>query len=323
MTVNIVINGCARDFERISGQLNGFLQQSGLDTENIKEGNTIIICGREQDGDDRKRLAEMAPTSSVIFILMDYYSPEPVLDFLAERADEEAIYLFGSTPSGVELAVRLGARLGGSSLTGACRLYQSGDELLAEKMVYSNHMKGTFAMEGYPCCVSIAKGQEECANVYAGEHRYTEHDLREQQAEDETPEFEFPEEANGLEDADFLVVAGRGAGNKEKLLCLKQSAEKMQAAFGITRPAAMNAWASMDKLVGVSGAMVRPKVCIAAGISGAPALYAGIEKSQFIVAINTDERAPMLKKADVAVIGDCREILEALSDRIGGDRENA
>jgi electron transfer flavoprotein alpha subunit len=88
---------------------------------------------------------------------------------------------------------------------------------------------------------------------------------------------------------------------------------------GVSRPAAMNAWAPMERLIGVSGAMVAPEICITAGVSGAAAFYSGIEKSRFIVAVNTDEKAPIMKKADVAIVDDFVPVLEALGKKLEED----
>jgi electron transfer flavoprotein alpha subunit len=65
-------------------------------------------------------------------------------------------------------------------------------------------------------------------------------------------------------------------------------------------------------MIGVSGAMTKPEVCIAAGVSGAAAFYAGIEKSKTIVAINTDIRAPIIKASDAAVIDDYKAVMSEL-----------
>ena len=59
--------------------------------------------------------------------------------------------------------------------------------------------------------------------------------------------------------------------------------------------------------------MTNPEVCIAVGASGAAAFYAGIEKSKFIVAVNTDEKAPIMKNADVVVVEDFKPFIEALN----------
>ena len=74
----------------------------------------------------------------------------------------------------------------------------------------------------------------------------------------------------------------------------------------------MSAWAPMHRLVGVSGAITKPDVCIAAAVSGAAALYAGIAHSKKIIAINKDNQAPIVKAADVVIIDDYKAIMNAL-----------
>ena len=103
-----------------------------------------------------------------------------------------------------------------------------------------------------------------------------------------------------LEAAKFLVVAGRGAGSRDGVERIAAAAARMGAAFGVTRPVAMNAWAPMDRLVGVSGARTAPAVCIVAGASGAPAFLWGIERAGFIAAVDTDEHAPIVGEADAS-----------------------
>jgi electron transfer flavoprotein alpha subunit len=115
-----------------------------------------------------------------------------------------------------------------------------------------------------------------------------------------------------LAKAKFLLIGGNGMGSQENTKKLQQIAEMIGADFGATRPVAMHAWVPMYRLVGVSGAMTKADVCIVAGVSGAAAFYAGIEKSKFIVAINKDVRAPIVKSADVAIIDDYQAVMDEL-----------
>jgi len=117
-----------------------------------------------------------------------------------------------------------------------------------------------------------------------------------------------------LETARFLVVAGRGAGSPQGVERLAAAARRMGAVFGVTRPVAMNAWAPMDRLIGVSGTRAAPAVCIVAGASGAPAFLWGIERAGFIAAVDSDEHAAIVAEADVAVIDDGIAVVEALAD---------
>ena len=96
----------------------------------------------------------------------------------------------------------------------------------------------------------------------------------------------------------------------------------MGAAFGVSRPVAMNAWAPMDRLIGVSGTRAAPELCIVVGASGAPALYWGIEKAAFIVAVDLDEQAPIVGNADAAVIDDGVAVIEELAQIVAAEREH-
>ena len=89
-------------------------------------------------------------------------------------------------------------------------------------------------------------------------------------------------------------------------------AEALGGSAGASRPVVMNAWAPMEALLGVSGTLIQPKICIAAGVSGAAAFGAGVEKSGWITAVNKDSAAPIMKMADVAVVEDYEPFVKAL-----------
>ena len=94
----------------------------------------------------------------------------------------------------------------------------------------------------------------------------------------------------------------------------------MGAAFGVTRPVVMNAWAAPDRQIGVSGARTAPAVCVVAGASGAPAFLWGVERAGFIAAVDTDEHAAVVGEADAVVLDDAVAVVEALADIVAGER---
>ena len=75
----------------------------------------------------------------------------------------------------------------------------------------------------------------------------------------------------------------------------------------------MNAWLPVDRLIGVSGTILKNNLAIILGVSGAPAFYTGVEKCKHIISINTDKDAPITKKSDLAICGDCTEIFTKFS----------
>ena len=126
-------------------------------------------------------------------------------------------------------------------------------------------------------------------------------------------ELEAAPPAGDLADSRFVVVAGYGAGGPDGVARIARAARRMGADFGVSRPVAMNAWAPMDRLIGVSGTRIAPAVCLVVGASGAPALHWGIERAGFIVAVNSDDRAPIARNADAVVVDDGVAVIEELA----------
>ncbi|MDT3671835.1 MAG: electron transfer flavoprotein subunit alpha/FixB family protein [Aromatoleum sp.] len=114
--------------------------------------------------------------------------------------------------------------------------------------------------------------------------------------------------------ADFIVAGGRGMAKPENFGLLFDLAKELGAEVGASRPAAHAKWVEADRQVGQSGKTVRPKLYIAAGISGAVQHRVGMEGADIIVAINNDEKAPILDFSNYALIGNAMELLPALTE---------
>lgn len=308
MRYHFIVNGYSADWEQQTEQLQGFRNAFLSDLE---EGSTFILCeSKAAIPSEKKQL-----TGTLIPICAKTYTAEVVLHELCGLMNTEDVYIFGSGFYGTELAVRAAERLGGSSAAGV-HAFAAEAAVTVKKMVYSNHMEGTFRMKKAPYCIALAKGMERTKLPDRKSEWQPEIICR------ENPEFLisrkcYQEDAEkGLEDAAIVIAAGRGIKQKENVRIIQETATSLGGEFGVSRPAAMNAWAPMHRLIGVSGAMLQPEICIAAGVSGAAAFYAGIEKSRFIVAINSDETAPIVKLADVVIIDDFIPVLRELKNLV-------
>jgi len=89
-------------------------------------------------------------------------------------------------------------------------------------------------------------------------------------------------------------------------------ARRLGMEVGYSRARVMNGGYDVERLIGISGHLLAPDVCIVAGASGAAALMTGVRDSRFIVAINRDASAPVFAQADVGIVDDWPTVLEAL-----------
>ncbi len=121
-----------------------------------------------------------------------------------------------------------------------------------------------------------------------------------------------------LTTAPVVVSGGRGVGSAEGFAVLEDLAGMIGGAVGCSRVATNNGWRPHSDQVGQTGTRIAPELYIACGISGAIQHWVGCMASKKILAINTDGEAPMVTKADYAVIGDLHEVLEAVVAELRG-----
>ena len=126
---------------------------------------------------------------------------------------------------------------------------------------------------------------------------------------------EIGEQVN-LEEAEVIVSGGRGMGTKENFELVKQLADVCGGVVGATRPAIEDEWIPRSHQVGQSGKIVSPKLYIACGISGATQHLSGMIGSEYIVAINKDEDAPIFDVADVGIVGDAVKVIPLFIEEI-------
>nr|WP_319487277.1 electron transfer flavoprotein subunit alpha [uncultured Caproiciproducens sp.] len=124
-----------------------------------------------------------------------------------------------------------------------------------------------------------------------------------------------------LTDADIIVSGGMGLGNAEGFELLKKLANKLGGTVASSRAAVDAGWIDHAYQVGQTGTTVKPKIYFACGISGAIQHVAGMQRSDLIVAINTNENAPIFGIADIGIVGDLYKVIPAVMEEL--DKQQA
>ena len=119
-----------------------------------------------------------------------------------------------------------------------------------------------------------------------------------------------------ITDAKILVSGGRGVGGPEGYEPLRALAAELGGEVSSSRIGVDSGWIEKSRQVGQTGKTVHPNLYIACGISGAIQHLAGMEDSEFIIAINKDETCPMMKLADLGIVGDLHVIVPKLTEAI-------
>lgn len=118
--------------------------------------------------------------------------------------------------------------------------------------------------------------------------------------------------------AERVVSAGKGIGDKKNMKLIENLAQAAGAAIGSSRPVAETLqYVPLNRYVGMSGQSFNGNLYIACGISGAKQHLKGIKNASTIVAINKNGNAPIFKNCDYGIIGDVNEILPLLAEEMG------
>lgn len=252
-------------------------------------------------------------------------NPERYIAIIANvcKQLDPALILLSQTDMGREIAPRLAARLGASVCLDCLKLAidPATKMLLQTKSVYGGNALAVWASTNrHPHVVTMRPRASEPAKPdpsRKGEIVTVDIDIDESSIKSKLLET-IKEEAKGisLEEAKVIVAGGGGIGGREDFHLLEDLARVLGGTIGITRVPADEGWMPSSLEIGQTGHIVSPGLYIAVGISGAPQHLAGCSRSKHIVAINKDAEAHIFKEADFGIIGDYREALPALIEKL-------
>lgn len=222
----------------------------------------------------------------------------------------------GGTPRGTEVLAHVAARGDLPMAANAVQVTSTGP-LQVERQVAGGAVLERMRLDEVPALLTVAGHAveaEPASTPGAAQHRpftagLSPRDLRAQVARTGA---RTGGDSSGLAAARVVVGVGRGAGGTEGFADADRLAARLGGVVGVSRVVTSMGWRPHHEQVGQSGSRITPEVYIACGISGAVQHWAGVSSARTIIAINTDDQAPMVTKAHYAVIGDMHEVIPAL-----------
>lgn len=253
---------------------------------------------------------------------LSQYQPEVYVKILGDVVDQyrPEILLLSATPLGNDLAPRLAQRLNTGLISHCVRLDLDMSErlLLGTFAVLDGEMYHTAACpQARPQMATLQPGYFRIP--FEDTHRSGDVQTIDIDTEGVTGQLEWVDmdakvdlPVAPLSKASVIVSAGRGMGDADGFALVKQLATALDGIVAGTRGAFDEGWIEEEQIVGAGGVFVAPDLYIACGISGDIYHSFGLQDAKFIVAINPDENAPIMKRANMALVGDARQVIPAM-----------
>ncbi len=250
--------------------------------------------------------------------LLTHYSTDGYTKVINEvvNAKKPEILFIGASFIGRDLGPRVAGRLS-TGLTADCTSLDVDAEtnnLLMTRPAFGGNLMATIVCGDHRPQMStvrpgvfekLAKDENRTFQVEKFEVQLSASDIRTETIE----VVKSVKEMVDITEADIVVSGGRGVGCKENFALLQELADVMGGTLAGSRAAVDNGWVEKAVQVGQTGKTVRPTIYIACGISGAIQHLAGMQDSNYIIAINKDSDAPIMKAADVALVGDFAKVI--------------
>lgn len=253
--------------------------------------------------------------------LFENYNAEKYQIALATLIEQYApgLVLVGHTAQGIDMAPALAVQLDMPYITDAIGLNMVDGALQAVRTYYQNKVNANFALKGMePYLITV----RESTFMY-GEpaKRGVVEKMASPLTEDITYRrfIEYLESVVGDVDitkADVLVSVGRGIKEAKHLEMIQDLADALGATISASRAVVDAGWLPAERQVGTTGKVVKPKVYLAIGISGAFEHVAGMKGSKTIIAINKDPNAPIFSVASYGIVDDLFKVVPKITEKI-------
>lgn len=252
------------------------------------------------------RLGDYAPEAwaqSVVY-LIESHSPQVVMAAGTDRGNEVMAHVAART---------------GLPMAANCTVLHPGDPFLILRVRWGGSLFERALLEGEPKLLTVAPSMIPAEGApLDGEFSRNVVTPPLEDKDFRVQVIDRIEEREGvsLAGARVVVGGGRGVGSAEKFDILEELARLLGGVVGGTRVVTSSGWRPHSDQIGQTGSRISPDLYIACGISGAIQHWVGCMGAKKVLAINTDPEAPIIAKADYALIGDLHEVVPALSAEI-------
>lgn len=251
------------------------------------------------------------------------FSPEGYANALARAIQEFQPYvvLIPATVKGRDFAPRVAARLQ-LGLTGdAIGLEVNDEDLLVQlKPAFGGNIVAPILSKTFPQMATVRAGMLEAMQPDWSRQPHIQRlelpDIGPIRTNTVQTMQEVDTTALSLEDADIVVAVGTGLERRDNLKLVRELADVLGAAIGATRRVTDAGWLPRQHQVGLTGKAVAPQLYFALGIRGVMNHVIGIQRARTIVALNKDPEAPIFQFADYGIVGDCLQIIPALTQAL-------
>ena len=227
--------------------------------------------------------------------------------------------LIGHTACGMDYAPSLAAQVDLALVTDCIDLRIEGKEVVATRQMYNGRVEVEVRFTGANQSIAtmrpamlepIEVDKTKKAKIIKIESKLK--DLRSSFLDYIRP----VEEEIDITKAEVIVSVGRGIGGKENIPMVENLAKVLGGVLGCSRPVIDKGWLPKVRQIGSSGKVVKPKLYLAVGISGATQHVMGMKGSGLIVAVNKDPNAPIFNIADYGVVGDLFKVIPLLTEEL-------
>ncbi|WP_315523276.1 electron transfer flavoprotein subunit alpha/FixB family protein [Fusobacterium massiliense] len=238
--------------------------------------------------------------------------------------EKPEIVLFGATTLGRDLAPRVSSRLA-TGLTADCTklelLKDKERQLGMTRPAFGGNLMATIVSPDHrPQMATVRPGvMKKIAKLEGREGQIVDFSVELDTSKLKVKVLDVVKEGGNkvdISEAKILVSGGRGVGAKQNFELLEDLAKEIGGIVSSSRAQVDAGNMPHDRQVGQTGKTVRPEVYFACGISGAIQHVAGMEESEFIIAINKDRFAPIFSVSDLGIVGDLHKILPILTEEI-------